>query len=251
MTWRGRVERYLRSIVEEGEVVHMTLVDPEKFSDDIYKAVAQMIEAGTDAILVGGSLMVMERDVDAVVNALKDFGKPVILFPGSVAGISREADAILFLSVLNSDDPYYIVGAQVYAAPIILKYGLEVIPTAYIIVGFGGAAALMSKARVIPFERYDVISAYVLAAWCMGMRFSYIEAGSGAPTHIPPDVLAKIRKVAPKDLFLIVGGGIRSAEAAKNLAMAGADAIVTGTIIEQNPEVAVKIVRSIKSVKRR
>jgi len=60
MTWRGRVERYLRSIVEEGEVVHMTLVDPEKFSDDIYKAVAQMIEAGTDAILVGGSLMVME-----------------------------------------------------------------------------------------------------------------------------------------------------------------------------------------------
>lgn len=49
----------------------------------------------------------------------------------------------------------------------------------------------------------------------MGMRFVYLEAGSGAPEIIPPEIGWICKKII--DIPLIVGGGIRSPESAKNL----------------------------------
>ncbi len=248
MKWRGKVDQYLRS-VRQRSVLHFSLVDPEKIGDiNQLKSVLEcLVAAGTDAILIGGSLSVMSYDVDVVVDVVEELGVPSILFPGSVAGISPRADAILFLSLLNSDDVYYIVGAQVYAAPLIKRFGIEVLPTAYLIVGYGGAAGYMGRARPIPYEKPEIGAAFALAAKYMGMRYIYLEAGSGAPSPIPPSFVKYVRAVVGDDVFIIVGGGIRSPEIAFKLAHAGADAIVTGTVIEQNPQRAADIVKAIKS----
>ncbi len=247
--WRGRVAEYLAEKRAEAPL-HFTLIDPDEVSGDpdhAARLVEPMVSAGTDVILVGGSIGVSERLLDEVISSLKRYGLPVVLFPGNVNGLSREADAVLFMSLLNSDDPYYIVGAQVQGAVIVKRYGLEALPTAYLIVGYGGAAGYIGRARPLPLDKPEIAAAYALAAELLGMRYIYLEAGSGAPSPIPSEIIAAVRRAVDTHTMVIVGGGIRSPEAARKAVEAGADVVVTGTIVEEDAEKAASIVRSIKS----
>ena len=248
--WMGRVAKYIEDKVGSGETLHFSLVDPAKTDvEELPRIAEQLVEAGTDAFLVGGSLAVSESDIDEVIEALRTASLPIILFPGNINGISRKADAILFMSLLNSDDIYYVTGAQVSAAPIIKRYGLEVLPTAYIIVGYGGAAGFMGRARPIPYDKPEIAAAYAMAAEMMGMRFIYLEAGSGAPRPVPTDMVSYVRRSIDSSI-VIVGGGIRSPEVAQGIVRAGADVIVTGNIIEDSIEQAKRIIRAVKKGRR-
>ena len=242
--------KYLMSKVDRGEKLFFLLIDPDKVGNDVellVKSVKRAVAQGCDAILIGGSLAVTSYDVDAILEALSEVSVPKILFPGSVAGLSRRADAVLFMSLLNSQDPYYIIGAQMSAAPIIKKLGLEPIPTAYIIVGYGGAAGFVGCARPIPLDKPEIAAAYALAAKYMGMKVVYLEAGSGAPRHIPGHFVHVVKKVLGNEVLLIVGGGIRSEEAAKEVLDGGADGIVVGTAFEQDPEASIRLASYVKS----
>lgn len=247
--WRGRVAEYLAEKRAEAPL-HFTLIDPDEVSGDpdhAARLVEPMVSAGTDVILVGGSIGVSERLLDEVIFSLKRYGIPVVLFPGNVNGLSKEADAVLFMSLLNSDDPYYIVGAQVQGAVIVKRYGLEALPTAYLIVGYGGAAGYIGRARPLPLDKPEIVAAYALAAELLGMRYIYLEAGSGAPLPIPSGIISTVRRTINTHTMMIVGGGIRSPEAARKAVEAGADVVVTGTIVEEDAEKAASIVRSIKN----
>ncbi len=247
MKWRGRVNDYIESKIRNGETVHLSLIDPAKVHDlrSLYEVAGRLVAAGTDAFLVGGSIGVSESDVDSIVTALEGYGKPVILFPGNVNGLSRAADAVLFMSLLNSDDPYYIVGAQVIGAPIIKKYGLEPLPTAYIVVGHGGTAGFIGKARPLPMEKPEIGAAYVLAAEYLGMRYIYLEAGSGSPQPVSPQYIKYVSSVTGKS-HLIIGGGIRRSEDAVKIVDAGADIVVTGNVIEDDLVRAEELIRAVK-----
>jgi phosphoglycerol geranylgeranyltransferase len=245
MRQAGRLYEYLL----EG-VKHFTLIDPDKAADPVGIA-RRAVEAGTDGILVGGSTGVCESQMAGVVRDIKSVaGVPVILFPGSVAQLTGEADGVLFLSVLNSLDPYFIVGAQVQGAVLIAKRfkSLEVISTAYVIVGDGGAAGFLSMARPVPYERPDIAAAYALAARYIGFSALYLEAGSGAQRPVPPEAVRAAREAFPR--VLIVGGGIRSGEAAYSIARERPNVVVTGTIAEERPERLAEIVRAVKAAAR-
>lgn len=238
-----RVLEYL----SEG-VKHFTLIDPDK-SVDYIKIAKIALEAGTDGILVGGSLGIPSGELDDVVKELKSISHvPIVLFPGTICQITQRADAILFLSVLNSQDPYFIVGAQLQGAVILAKHypNLEVISTAYILVGDGGAAGYLSMARPLPLKRPEIAVAYALAARYMGFNAVYLEAGSGAPEPVPIPMVRAVRKYL--DRVLIVGGGIRSGAIAEQIARERPNVIVTGTIAEEEPEKLREIVRSIRNV---
>jgi len=246
--WRGKVAKYIEEKLGSGGVVHFSLVDPAKIDlAKLPKLAEELAEAGTDAFLVGGSLAVSESDVDVVVEGLRASALPVILFPGNVNGISRKADAILFMSLLNSDDVYYVTGAQVTAAPIVRRYGLEVLPTAYIIVGYGGAAGFIGRARPIPYDKPELAVAYAIAGEMLGMKFIYLEAGSGAPRPVPPQTVSCVKKSLVR-AKLIVGGGIRSPEIAEEIARAGADIVVTGNVIEDDVSKAKRIIKKVKEM---
>ncbi len=245
------VHNYITRKIRSGEKLHFTLIDPEKAqnSEELSNTAKILSDAGTDAFLVGGSVGVSEADVDRVVQALKPFKKPVILFPGNISGVSRYADAILFMSLMNSEDPYFIIEAAVLGSPLVHRYGLEVLPTAYIIVGYGGAAGFIGRARPIPYEKPDIGAAYVLAARYLGKKYIYLEAGSGAPAPIPPTFVNAAAKIKGNAL-LMVGGGIKTAETANEIVKAGADIIVTGTVVEEDPHKAVEIIKAVKEPKR-
>jgi len=144
----GRVEKYLLEKIKSENSIHITLIDPEKVTAPQASAVAAKAKlGGTSAIMIGGSTFTSTKHLDNVVKAVKRTAKlPVILFPNNVTGISRYADAIWFMSLLNSVDPYFLVGAQILGAPMVKKYRLEPIPMGYIIVGDGGTAGVVGKA---------------------------------------------------------------------------------------------------------
>jgi len=244
----GKVESYILDRISKEGAIHMTLIDPDKTDPKEAARIAKDAEsAGTSAIMVGGSLGVSEAMTDELIREVKKCVKiPIILFPGSVSGVSKYADAIWFLSVLNSKNTYYLIGAQVQGAVIVKKYGLESIPLAYLILGDGGAVALVSEATPLPFSRPDLIAAYALAAEMLGFRFVYLEGGSGG-LPVPPKVIMYVRKTI--SIPIVVGGGIKNYELARKATMAGADIIVTGTIVEETEDVKSAISNIVKGIK--
>jgi phosphoglycerol geranylgeranyltransferase len=226
------VEEYLKDKILEDGSIHITLIDPEKVTPQSASAIARDAEScGTAAIMIGGSTLVLTNHLDLIVNAVKRTVKtPTILFPNNISGISRYADAVWFMSLLNSSDPYFIFGAQVLGAPLIKKFGLEAIPLGYIVVGEGGAVGVIGRVCSIPYNKPELAAAHALAAEYLGMRFVYLEAGSGAKQSVPDKMVKLVKGVISAPL--IVGGGIKTAKQAKELVDAGADVIVTGTVTE-------------------
>ena len=226
------VEKYLLERIQVEGAIHITLVDPEKVTPLQASRIAESSKnSGTSAIMVGGSTFVSQAHLDSVVRAIKRAVKiPTILFPNNVTGISRYADAIWFMSLLNSVDPYFIIGAHILGAPLVKKYGLEPIPMGYVIVGEGGTAGIVGRAIPVPYSKPELAAAHALAGQYLGMRFVYLEGGSGAKTPVPPEMIQAVKRFI--DIPVIVGGGIRTKEQALTAASAGADIIVTGNVIE-------------------
>jgi len=226
------VESYILDKLKN-EKLHFVLLDPDDVSPELAAEISGMAEEiGVDAIMVGGSTGAEGDVLDGVVRAIKESsGLPVILFPGSHGGISKYADAIFFMSLLNSTNPFFITGAQALGAFQVKRYGIEPIPMAYLIIEPGETVGWVGDAKPIPRHKPKIAAAYALAGQYLGMRFVYLEAGSGAREPVPPEMIGLVKKVI--DVPLIVGGGIRTAEQARKAVGAGADIIVTGTAIEK------------------
>ena len=227
----------------------MTLLDPDKQSSEEAGALSsEAATAGTDAIMVGGSTGVTQDKVDNTVLAIKEAAKlPVILFPASAANLSPHADALYFMSLLNSRDPRLIIGEQRLAAPIVRAWGLETIPMAYLVIEPGMRAGQIGDAELISRKNPIVAVQYALAAQFLGMKLVYLEAGSGAPEPVPERVIRAVRDAI--DIPVVVGGGIRTAEAATAVIRGGADIVVTGTIIEEarEEEALRRIIHAVKA----
>ncbi|MEM3305459.1 MAG: geranylgeranylglyceryl/heptaprenylglyceryl phosphate synthase [Saccharolobus sp.] len=247
MKLKGKVRKYILDKLNDNEKLHFSLLDPYKIKskEEVEFIGKNLYAAGTDAFLIGGTLGISKDRLDLILSSLEEYEIPKIIFPSNINLLSENADAILFLSLLNSDDIYYLIGAHIVAAPIIKMLNLEAIPTAYIIIGHGGTAAHVGRARVIPYDNFELALAYTLAAEYLGMSFAYLEAGSGAPEPIKPEMVALIKKASA--IPLIVGGGIRNVEVARRLIEAGANIIVTGNIIESDIDKAIEIIRGIKN----
>lgn len=245
----NKVETLLDEIIQNEGVAHLTLIDPDSQTpEESVKIAAGAAAGGTDAIMVGGSLGGGGSQLDETVLSIrKCTDLPIILFPSSVAGLSKYADAVFFMSLLNSKNVMYVTTLQALGAPVVKRYDIEAIPMAYIIVSPGGAAGWVGEAKPIPRENPELAVVYALAAKYLGMRWVYLEAGSGAGEPVPPAMINAV-KDAIGDTKLIVGGGIRDGKTAKECVDAGADAIVTGTAIERG-DVTSKIKEFVGAIK--
>ena len=246
----GKVESRLVELARERTLCFI-LIDSESLESSAAANLAKRAEAlGADAILVGGSSVIDQIELDNVVTAIKtSVNIPVILFPGNITGISAKADAILFSSLLNSENPYFITQAQALGALYVKKYRLEAIPMGYLVIGEGSSVWFVGRARGIPVDKPKLAVMHALAAQYMGMRALYLEAGSGVNTSVKPEMVSAVR--ANFEGLLIVGGGIKDRETAVSIAEAGADVIVIGTLFERGEYDKVKdIIEGLRSIKK-
>lgn len=244
------VMKYINRSRRSGPL-HFTLIDPDKQKPaEAAKLAAMSRKMGTDAIMVGGSQAAQAIFLNDTVSAIKDkCDLPVILFPSSHSGISPYADAVFFMSLLNSRSASYLIDEQVKGAVLIKSYGVETLSMGYLIVESGKmtSAAWAGDVKPLPREKPDFAVAYSLAAKYFGMRFVYLEAGSGAEKPVPNDMIAATKHaVSGNGTMVIVGGGIRDEKTARDKVRSGADIIVTGTIAEDDPEALGRIIKAVK-----
>ncbi len=228
----GRVESLIKRKTSHGRSICAALIDPEDFTPKAAAEAARIsVKAGASIILVGGSTIANQTQLDRVVQAIKKrVRSPVMLFPGNITGVSRYADAILFSSLLNSTNPYFIIGAQALGAMEVLKSGIESIPMGYLVFGNSSSTSFIGQVNSLPPGKPSLAVIYALAARYLGMRALYLEAGSGASDPLPPSTIRAVRKFY--DGILIVGGGITTAEQAKRVAESGADILVVGNLLQ-------------------
>ena len=148
--------------------------------------------------------------------------------------LSPHADAILYLSLISGRNANFLIGEQVKAAPRIRQYGIEPIPTGYMLVDSGRQTSVgfMSGTTPLPRDKFDLAWAHALAAEYLGMQLIYLEAGSGAEYPVPDQMIAAVKEHI--SIPILVGGGIAAPEIAAQKVKAGADFIVTGTVIENS-----------------
>jgi phosphoglycerol geranylgeranyltransferase len=231
---RSDVFRYLLDVRDRLGAGYLLLIDPDRTQlRDIERLVRIAADSGVDAFLVGTSIL-MDDSVDEVIGTIKaNADLPVILFPGSSHHLSGLADAVLFLSLISGRNPQFLIGEQVKAAPLIKKLGLEVISTGYMLIEGGSYTSVefMSGTRPIPRDKIDIACAHALAGEFLGMKCLYLEAGSGAKHSVPNEMISAVKGWV--NIPVIVGGGIRSPELAREKVKSGADFIVTGNIFEE------------------
>src|SRR5690606_29252066 len=186
---------------------------------------------------------------ETVIKIKEKVDVPTIHFPGRSAGLSRYADAVFFMCLLHSRDMAYVITNQVLGAPLVYRSKIEPISMAYIIVEPGGTVGWVGDAKLIPRKKPEIAAVYALAGKYLGMHYTYLEAGSGADTPISPEMIGAVKQVLGENK-LIVGGGIRDAKTAKLCASAGADMIVTGTILEEVKDVTAKVAEIVSAIKR-
>ncbi|MCQ2069914.1 MAG: geranylgeranylglyceryl/heptaprenylglyceryl phosphate synthase [archaeon] len=245
------LKEYLFEKMKKG-TVHLTLLDPDpaKLTDASAREIAAKLKAaGTDAFMLGGSTGVTSESLSSAAIAVRESaGLPTIYFPSSHTALTSEVDGIFFMTVINSTDPLYITHGHAYAAPYIKMSGVETISMAYIIVEPGMTVSKITKAKLVGHDDIDMAIGYALAAEMFGMELIYLEAGSGADRPISPEMITAVREAV--NIPVIVGGGIRTPEAAKAAREAGANAIVTGTFVEQcsDSDILTAVVHAAKGI---
>ena len=212
------------------------LIDPDKLNpEQLVVTVIIAQKAGVDFIFVGGSLMTSDSLFHCIRTIKEKTDIPVVLFPGSSYQISRNADAMLFLSLISGRNPDMLIGMHVLSAPYIKLSGLETIPTGYMLIDSGKPTSVtyMSNSFPIPNNKKDIAACTAMAGEMLGLRTIFMDAGSGASQTVPEEMISFVK--GSIEIPLIIGGGIRTPEKAKSVIEAGADIIVVGNRFEEDP----------------
>ena len=228
---------------------HATLIDPEKQTPEEASKIVQIaIESGTDLILVGGSTT-NKTSVEKTVEIIQETMElqqwaatqngifedqtsivPVILFPNASSTLSKSADALLFMTLLNSNSTKYLIREQLKATKFIFENNIETISTAYLIFEPGMKVGEVGHADLIHSKDLETTIAYSRLAKYFDFKILYLEAGSGSNKPISEEIISSSKKEFKGIIF--VGGGIKTPEQAKKACLAGADWIVTGNLTE-------------------
>jgi putative glycerol-1-phosphate prenyltransferase len=212
------------------------LVDPEKFDfSDVF--IQNLLKYSPNFIFVGGSSLISKEQMEAVILFFKQKTNiPVVVFPGHPLQRSSNADAMLILSVLQSNQELYITGHLKTVAEELLSYNIPLIPTVYVIVSDNNNSSTIKFTGIDPIasKDFDAVKTIVLTSKVLNYQAIYLEAGSGAENAIQFELIKKIRPMTNQ--FLIVGGGIKNRNQMIEAFHSGADCVVIGTALEKDIE---------------
>lgn len=221
------------------------LIDPDKTKGDALIDLVKNADAvGVDFFFIGGSLLVGDHLNDCITIIQKYSTIPTVSFPGSILQVSPQTDALLFLSLISGRNAELLIGQHVIAAPLLAQTPLEIIPTGYMLVDGGQQTSVsyMSNTTPLPANKPDIAAATAIAGEMLGLKCIYADAGSGAPNAISTAIITAIQQRV--NIPLIIGGGIRTSAQITSAIEAGADVVVIGNAIENNPNLLEEMVKA-------
>ncbi|MEW6685755.1 MAG: geranylgeranylglyceryl/heptaprenylglyceryl phosphate synthase [Candidatus Edwardsbacteria bacterium] len=229
------VYTYLLSVIKRKKAGFLVLLDPDRLSGDaLLRQAISASESGADGILLGTSLLLGNFLETKILKEIKRKIKiPLILFPGDANQITPLVDAVFFLSLVSGRNPDFLIGEHVKAAPKIKQFNIEPIPVGYILLDSGKLTSVefMSQTKPIPQDKPEIVKAHALAAQYLGLKFVYLEAGSGAKESVSTKIIKAVKDYT--SIPLIVGGGIKTPKEAQEKVVAGANFVVIGNILEK------------------
>lgn len=211
------------------------LLDPDKLVvENLSNLILKINQSPATHIFIGGSSFDGNHLDELIIQLKAQINLPFLLFPGNPSQISKDADGILFLTLLSGRNPDYLIEHQVNAVPIIKKTNLEVISTGYILIESGNETAVERVSKTKPLDRnnHEYALQTAQAGEFIGNKLIYLEAGSGAKLSVPEEMITLVAQNIKVPLF--VGGGIRSKQEIENAYNAGADLVVIGTAFEND-----------------
>lgn len=226
------LELWIRGI-KEGQKQFAVLVDPDKCTTDMVPKLLRYLPQQATHIFVGGSSVAPGKTHELICAIKRHSALPVWIFPGDAEQISPAADALLFLSLISGDNPEYLIGQQTRAAAKLRTMELHTIATAYLLIDGGNqsAVARVTGTQPLPLDATVMIVNRAMAAYYMGAKAIYLEAGSGALYAVAPEIIQQVKTAT--GLPLIVGGGLRLEAQIQSAWNAGADMVVVGTALEE------------------
>ncbi|MFM2037811.1 MAG: hypothetical protein RL432_750 [Bacteroidota bacterium] len=229
-------------LLTDGKSRIAILIDPEKNTDVLLfkQQIQHLASANPDLFLVGGSTAT-RRQTESCIDVLRQSTQlPITLFPGSSEQFSKNADALLFLTLLTSRNPKYLIEEQIKSAIEVVDSGIETISTGYLLIDGGTVTSTLRITESAPIaqDALSLIHQTALAGSLIGHQAMYLDAGSGASKPISEEIIRRISNVTK---LLIIGGGIRSIEAIELAHKAGANLVVIGNHLESSPDFAKEI----------
>jgi len=235
----GKTEKYIYERLEEKGSLMFMLVDPVDYKtpEAAIRTAKEADEGGADLILVGGSIGAQGELLDYVIKGVKDIvSSPVVLFPGNIATLTKYADAVYFMSLLNARNTYWMSLAQTLSAPLVKQMNIEPLPVGYIVVAPGGTVGWVGDVNLVPREKSKIAASLALAGEYLGNRFIITDVGSNPKMMgegpVPPEMISAVKSVI--SVPYIVAGGIRNVDALRTTLRSGADIVQIGTAIEQS-----------------
>ncbi len=225
------VGKYIEQKLKKG-AVHITLIDPSRQVPEAAGRLAETAqEVGSDLVFVGGSSGVTQGALVETAEVVKQrLSIPVLFFPTGTESICLNLDGFLMLSLLNSRNSRFVSGTQSKVSLLLKRLNIEVLSIGYIMVEPGMKLGEIGEADLVVRDNFWQAIGYALTAQYLGMNYVFLEAGNGAAQPVPAGMIRAVKREV--SVPLIVGGGIRTAIDARRVRQAGADIVVTGTVIE-------------------
>jgi len=212
------------------------LLDPDKAKGDSLRNILSIAKkSNTDFILAGGSLTF--NSIDNLIDNIRELCSiPVILFPGNLLQLTHNADIIMLLSLISGRNPELLIGNHVIAAPHLKDVKEKLVSVGYILISCGNKTSVeyISQTEAIPSDKPEIVVATALAGEMLGLQMIYLEAGSGANSHVPLGIIKAVRENI--SIPIAVGGGIKSKNEVEDIFNAGANLIILGNACEKNPD---------------
>ncbi len=248
----GKIERYINEKIDEKGALLFMVVDPVDYDtpEEAVLCAKNSAEGGADLILIGGSVGAQGELLDTVTKNVKDsIDVPVVLFPGNIATITKYADALYFMSLLNARNPYWITQAQMLSAPIIKKLGIEPLPVGYIVVSPGGTVGWVGDVNLVPREKPMIAAALAMAGQYLGNRIIITDVGSNPQSQGQSAIPAEMIKAVSGAINVPYGvaGGIKDEATIRMVIKSGAQILQIGTAIERSSD-AIKKSRFFSSI---
>jgi len=244
---KNQVLHTIKNNIAKNQKHLAVLIDPDSIESEsqLINICKHSNESSIDFILVGGSL-ITNGFFDRCIQIIKQHTQiPVVLFPGNIMQVSKDADAILLLSLISGRNPDLLIGKHVLAAPMLKQSGIEIIPTGYMLIDGGNITSVsyMSNTTPIPAEKHSIAACTAMAGEMLGLQVTYMDAGSGAQHPISTKIISAVRESVNGPIF--IGGGIKTPEGAIAACNAGADVVVVGNAFEKEPELIGQIAKAV------